>query len=95
MRMVLDPVEVIGSTIGGADKVRVELDDGTELVSLHAPLEGYNDGIPYGLLLGDSLLNPSYGSFDGSSDLPPEGALLGVQMKRPDVEPTRGDFLRP
>ena len=81
MRMVLDPVEVIGSTIGGADKVRVELDDGTELVSLHAPLEGYNDGIPCGLFLGDSLLETSYGSFCGSNDVPPKVEYLGVPIE--------------
>ena len=40
-------------------------------------LEGYHDGIPYGLLLGDSVLNPSDGFFDGSSDVPPNGSLLG------------------
>ena len=48
MRMVLDPVEVIGSTLGGSDKVRVDLDDGTGLGYLHGPLEGSNDNIPYG-----------------------------------------------
>ena len=51
--------------------------------------------IPYGSLLGDSLLNPSDGSFDGSSDVPPKGALLGVQLKRPAVGPTREAFLWP
>ena len=40
-------------------------------------LEGSHDGIPYGSFIGDSLMNPSYGSFDGSSDVPPKGALLG------------------
>ena len=39
--------------------------------------EGHHYGIPYGYFLEDSLLNPSYGSFDGSSDVPPKGALLG------------------
>ena len=45
--------------------------------SLHGALEGSNDGIPYGALVGKLLLNPSCVSFDGSSDVPPEGALLG------------------
>ena len=40
-------------------------------------LEGFHDGIPYALLFGDSPLNPSYGSFDGSRDVPPKGAFLG------------------
>ena len=40
-------------------------------------LEGSHDGIPYGSFVGDSLMNPSYGSFDGSSDVPPKGTLLG------------------
>ena len=31
--MVLDPVEVFGSTPGGEDKVKVELDNGTDMVS--------------------------------------------------------------
>ena len=55
MMMVLDPVEVFGSTPGGADKVKVELDNGTGMVSLSGSLEGSHDGIPYGSFLGDSL----------------------------------------
>ena len=77
MRMVPDPIEVLGSTLGGSDKVRVKLDDGTGLGSLHGPLEVSNDNIPYSSLVGDSLLNPSDGSFDGSRDVLPGGALLG------------------
>ena len=53
--MVLDPVEVFGSTPGGADRVKVELGNGTELGSLTGSLEGSPDGIPYGSFLGDSL----------------------------------------
>ena len=45
-------------------------------------LEGSYDGIPYGSFLRDSLLNPSYGSFDGSSDFPPKGALLGRPIEK-------------
>ena len=47
-------------------------------------LEGYHDGIPYDLFLGDSLLNPSDGSFDGSSDVPPKGELLGGPIEEAD-----------
>ena len=35
MMMVLDPVEVFGSTPRGVYKVKVELDNGTELDRLH------------------------------------------------------------
>ena len=75
--MVLEPVEVFGYTLRGADKVKVDLDDGTDLGSLTASLEGSNYGIPYGSFLVDSIMNPSYGSFDGPSDVPPTGELLG------------------
>ena len=70
MLMVLDPVEVLGSTLGGAYKVKVKLDDGTELGSLHGYLKGSNYGVPYVSFIGDSLMDPSYGSFDGSNDVP-------------------------
>ena len=79
--MVLGPVEVIGSTIGGADKVKVEIYDGTELGSLNWSLDGSNDGILYGSLLGDSLLDPLDDSFDGSNDGPPEPELIGDSLK--------------
>ena len=49
---------MLGSTLGGEDKVKVELDDGNNLVSLNGSLEGYNYVIPYGSLLVDSLLDP-------------------------------------
>ena len=55
MMMIFDPVEVFGYTPGGVYKVKVELYNGTELVSLTGSLEGSLDGIPYGALLGDSL----------------------------------------
>ena len=45
-------------------------------MSCTVSLEFYQDGIPYGLFLGDSRLNPSCGSFDSSIDVPPKGALL-------------------
>ena len=44
-------------------------------------LEGSHDGTPYGLFLGDSLLNTSDGSFDGSSDVTPNGELPGVSIE--------------
>ena len=55
MMMVLDPVEVFGSTPGGAYKVKVELDNGNELVSLNGSLEGSTYGRSYGSFPGDSL----------------------------------------
>ena len=54
MIMVLDPVEVFGYTPGSADKVKVELDNGTDLGSLSRSLEGSHDGIHYGSFLGYS-----------------------------------------
>ena len=53
--MVLDSVEVFGSTTGGTEKVKVDLDNGTEMGSLYGSLDGYSDCIPYGSFLGDSL----------------------------------------
>ena len=44
--MVLDPVEVFGSTPVGADNFKVELDIGTEMGSLSGSFEGSRDGIP-------------------------------------------------
>ena len=35
MLRLIGPVEVLGSALGGADKVKVELDDGTEMGSLN------------------------------------------------------------
>ena len=55
MVMVLDPVGVFGSTTGGTDKVKLDLDNGTELGSLSGSFEGSHDGMPYGSFLGDSL----------------------------------------
>ena len=56
MMMVLDPVEVFGSTTGGADNFKVDIDNGNELGSLSGSLEVSHDGIPYVSLLGDSLV---------------------------------------
>ena len=53
--MFIYPVEVFGSTPGGTDKVKVEIDNGTDLGSLSGSLEGSHDGIHYGSFLGDSL----------------------------------------
>ena len=55
MMMVLYPVEVFGSTPGGSDKVKVDLDNGTDMGYLTGSLEGSHDGIPYDSFLGDSL----------------------------------------
>ena len=55
MMMVLKPIELFGYTPGGVDKVRVELDNGTEIGSLSGSLEGFHNGIPYVPFLGDSL----------------------------------------
>ena len=55
MMMVLEPVEVFSSTPRGAEKVKVEIDNGTELGSLSGSIEGSHDVISYGLFLGDSL----------------------------------------
>ena len=46
-------------------------------LSWTSSIEVSHDGITYGSFLEDSLLNTSYGSFDGSSDVPPKCALLG------------------
>ena len=53
--MVLEPVEVFGSTPEDSEKVKVDIDNGTELGSLSGFLEGSHNGIPYGSFLEDSL----------------------------------------
>ena len=53
MMMVLDPVEVFGYTLGGADKVKVDLDNENELGSSYGYLEVSHDDIPYGSFIGD------------------------------------------
>ena len=55
MMMILGPVEVFGYTPGGAEKVELDLDNGTELGSLSGFLKGSHNGIPYGSFLEDSL----------------------------------------
>ena len=60
--MVLDTCEVLGSTIGSADKVKIGLDYGTELVYLVVFLEGYNFSIPKCALLGDQIEEAIYGA---------------------------------
>ena len=52
--MFIDPVEVFGTTPVGTDKVKVEIDNGTDLGSLSRSLEGSHDGIHYGSFLGYS-----------------------------------------
>ena len=46
MTMILDPVEVFGSSPGGEYKVKVGLDNGTEMGSLTGSLEGSHDVMP-------------------------------------------------
>ena len=60
--MVLGTGEVIGSTLGTSNTVKIELDDGTDLVSLVGPLEGSNVGIPKGAFLGDKIEESSCGA---------------------------------
>ena len=55
MTIVLYPVEGFGSTPGCADKVKVELDNGTDMGSLTGYLEGSYYGIPCSSFLVDSL----------------------------------------
>ena len=60
--MVLGTGEVLGSTLGSANNVKIGHDDGTELGSLVGYLEGYNFGIPKGTFLGDKIEEASCGS---------------------------------
>ena len=53
--MVIGTGEVLGSTLGAANNVKIGLDNRTELVSLVGSLEGYNVGIPKGSFLGDQI----------------------------------------
>ena len=53
--VVLDTGEVLGSTLGAADNVKIGLDNGSELGSLVGSLEVSNVGIPKGLLFGDKI----------------------------------------
>ena len=66
MTMILDPVEVFGSSPGGEYKVKVGLDNGTEMGSLTGSVEGFHDEIPCGSFLGDSLGVTTMGSLTGS-----------------------------
>ena len=65
--MVRVPVEVLDYTLVGVDKVKFELRYGTDLGALTGYLDGSNYGITYSSMFGDSLLDPSYISFDGSN----------------------------
>ena len=53
--MVLGTGEVLGSTLGAANNVKIGLDDRTELGYLVGSLEGSNFGIPKGAFLGDQI----------------------------------------
>ena len=53
--MVLGTGEVLGSTLGATNNIKIGLDHGTEMFSLVGSLEGSNVGIPKGALLGDQI----------------------------------------
>ena len=50
--MVIGTGEVLGSTLGSANNVKIGLDDGTDLGYLVGSPEGSNVGIPKGAFLG-------------------------------------------
>ena len=91
----LDPVEVLGYRLGGSEKVKVELDNGTDLGSLYGSLEGYHDGIPHGSFLRYSrevqtrsmyslIMGLSWtGSLEGSHNGIPYGSFLGDSLLNP------------
>ena len=60
--MVLGTGEVIGSTLGDSNSVKIGLDDGTDMGSLVGSLEDYNVGIPKGAFLGDKIEEASCGA---------------------------------
>ena len=53
--MVLGNGEVLGSTLGDANHVKIGIDDGTEIGFLVGSLEGSNVGIPKFAFLGDQI----------------------------------------
>ena len=59
--MLLGTGEVIGSTLGAGNNVKIGLDDGTDLGYLVGSLEGYNFGIPKGAFLGYQIEEASCG----------------------------------
>ena len=60
--MVLGTGEVLGSTLGAANNVKIGLDDGNELGSLVGSLGGSNAVIPEGAFLGDKIEEASCGA---------------------------------
>ena len=60
--MLLGTGEVLVSTLGAANNVKICLDDGTELGFLVGSLEGSNAVIPEGALLGDKIEEASCGA---------------------------------
>ena len=55
MVVLLDPIEVFGSTPVGAYKVKVYIDNVTDLGSFTGSLEGFHDGVSNGSFLGEYL----------------------------------------
>ena len=53
--MVLGTGEVLGSTIGAANNVKIGIDDGTDMGSLVGSLGGSNVGITNGVFLGNQI----------------------------------------
>ena len=61
--MVTGSGEILGYILVAADNVKFGLDYRDELGSLTGSLEGYNVGIPKGVLLGVSIEEPSCGAW--------------------------------
>ena len=59
--MVPGTGELLGCILVSAENVKFGLDDRAELGSLIGSLEGFNDGIPKGALLGVTIEKLSYG----------------------------------
>ena len=60
--MLLGTGEVLVSTLGAANNVKICLDDGTELGFPIGSLEGSNIGIPKGAFLGNQIEEASCGA---------------------------------
>ena len=60
--MIIGTGEVLGSTLGAANNVKIGLYGGTKIGSLVGSLEGSNVGIPKCTLLGDQIEDASCGA---------------------------------
>ena len=60
--MILGTGEVLVSTVGDANNVKIGLDDGTDLSSLVGYLEGSNVVIPKDVFFGDQIEEASCGA---------------------------------